>query len=93
MEKDGIEILKKEIVEGTVKKEKLENVHSLKDLFEYMYIIDEKVEKEEVFYIFRETATENEIKEFQEELGIKFPDNYENMLNRAREEGVRLYPK
>lgn len=93
VEKDGIEILKKEIVEGTVKKEKLENVHSLKDLFEYMYITDEKVEKEEVFYIFRETATENEIKKFEEELGIKFPENYENMLNRAREEGVRLYPK
>lgn len=87
------EKFERHFIEGTIKEHKIENAHSLKDLFEYMYITDEKVEKEEVFYIFRETATENEIKEFQEELGIKFPENYENMLNRAREEGVRLYPK
>ena len=87
------EKFERHFIEGTIKEHKIENAHSLKDLFEYMYITDEKVEKEEVFYIFRETATKNEIKEFQEELGIKFPENYENMLNRAREEGVRLYPK
>ena len=87
------EKFERHFIEGTIKEHKIENAHSLKDLFEYMYITDEKVEKEEVFYIFRETATENEIKEFQEELGIKFPENYENMLSRAREEGVRLYPQ
>ena len=79
-------------IEDSVTEKKLGN-DSLA-ILDYLYLTDDKPEEAEVGWLFEEFSTKEEIEEFQEEIGLRFPEKYLNFLYKAIDEnGIRIYPK
>ena len=79
-------------IEDSVTEKKLGN-DSLA-ILDYLYLTDDKPEEAEVGWLFEEFSTKEEIEEFQEEIGLRFPEKYLNFLYKAIDEnGIRIYPE
>ena len=79
-------------IEGSVTEKKLGDESSV--ILDYMYVTDEKPKEAEVGWLFEEFSTKEEIEEFQEEVGLRFPEKYLNFLCKAIDEnGIRIYPE
>ena len=79
-------------IEGSVTEKKLGDKSSV--ILDYMYVTDEKPKEAEVGWLFEEFSTKEEIEEFQEEIGLRFPEKYLNFLYKAIDEnGIRIYPE
>ena len=79
-------------IEGSVTEKKLGDKSSV--ILDYMYVTDEKPKEAEVGWLFEEFSTKEEIEEFQEEIGLRFPKKYLNFLYKAIDEnGIRIYPE
>ena len=79
-------------IEDSITEKKLGDKSSV--ILDYMYITDEKPKEAEVGWLFEEFSTKEEIEEFQEEVGLRFPKKYLNFLYKAIDEnGIRIYPE
>ena len=79
-------------IEDSITEKKLGDKSSV--ILDYMYITDEKPKEAEVGWLFEEFSTKEEIEEFQEEIGLRFPKKYLNFLYKAIDEnGIRIYPE
>ena len=79
-------------IEDSVTEKKLGDKSSV--ILDYMYVTDEKPKEAEVGWLFEEFSTKDEIEEFQEEIGLRFPKKYLNFLYKAIDEnGIRIYPE
>ena len=79
-------------IEDSVTEKKLGN-DSLA-ILDYLYLTDDKPEEAEVGWLFEEFSTKEEREEFQEEIGLRFPEKYLNFLCKAIDEnGIRIYPE
>ena len=79
-------------IEDSITEKKLGDKSSV--ILDYMYITDEKPKEAEVGWLFEEFSTKEEIEEFQEDIGLRFPKKYLNFLYKAIDEnGIRIYPE
>ena len=79
-------------IEDSITEKKLGDESSV--ILDYMYVTDEKPKEAEVGWLFEEFSTKEEIEEFQEEVGLRFPEKYLNFLCKAIDEnGIRIYPE